>query len=144
MNTRQFTLPEANRVTQEKHRRNVLWQITLPLAVTLVIVIILAVLVSAPGDNALASRWSSISIVFMALSLLFAGIISLVLLALLAYGLARLLHIMPSYARLAQNYAEILSSRIKNLVDLLVKPIMDIKAFLAAINKILGWVFRFK
>ncbi len=144
MNTRQFTLPEPNRATREKHRRDVLWQITLPLAVTIIIVAALAILVSAPGDNAIASRWSSISIVFMAIPLLLIGVVGLALLVLLAYGLARLLHVIPPYARLLQNYVEFLGIRIKNIANKLVKPIMDLNTFLAAVNKMLGWVFKFK
>jgi ABC-type dipeptide/oligopeptide/nickel transport system permease component len=144
MNPRQLILPEPNRATQEKHRRNVLWQITLPLVVTIIIGVALAILVSIPGDSALTSRWSSISIVFMAIPLLFIGIIGLALLILLAYGLARLLHIIPPYARLLQNYMDFLGARIKDIANKLAKPIMDINVFLAAVNKMLGWVFKFK
>lgn len=81
---------------------------------------------------------------FMAIPLLFIGIIGLALLILLAYGLARLLHIIPPYARLLQNYMDFLGARIKDIANKLAKPIMDINVFLAAVNKMLGWVFKFK
>jgi hypothetical protein len=124
---------ERNPVTQQAHRKQVLWQITVPLVIGAVIILILAVLV-ATGSPQTASLWADISLIWLIIPVMIISLILLALLAGLAYAVIWLVRTIPSYALQAQNFMIMISSQVERLGDMIVEPILRVNAILASLQ----------
>ena len=87
-----------------RHRRQVAWQIVLPIVLAGVLLIVAAYLISAAtfqgsGDVA---RWAAISTIWLTLPVMFAALVLLALLIGLAYLLGRAADFIPPYSLQAQ------------------------------------------
>ncbi|GAP18365.1 hypothetical protein [Levilinea saccharolytica] len=83
--------------TAAQHRRRILWQIWVPLAGVLLLFVALAVwgALTASRDPLQGTHWASISLIFLILPNLLFGLLGLVLLVLLIYGVSQLLGWLP-------------------------------------------------
>jgi hypothetical protein len=133
---------QRNPVTHQKHRREVFWQITLPLVVGILILISLAVMTGMAAIEPVR-RWSDISLIWLTTYKLVFGLINLILLAGLAYGLIRLVSVLPIYARQVQDFFVLVSRRVALITDRLVEPMLKIHSFVAGAQK-LGQILRRK
>jgi hypothetical protein len=124
---------ERNPVTQQSHRKQVLWQITVPLVIGAVIILILAVLVTT-GSPQTASLWADISLVWLIIPVMIVSLILLVLLAGLAYAVIWLVRTIPGYAMQAQNFMIMIASQVEKLGNVIVEPILRLNAFLASLQ----------
>ena len=84
-----------NPVTREKHRREVFWQITIPLVIALIIVIALAILIPVVGTHDSVSQWADVSLIWLIVPQMFLALITLLILIVLVYVLAGLLKVLP-------------------------------------------------
>ncbi len=87
-----------------KHRRQVAWQILLPVLLAGVLLVVAAILVSlgtfrANGD---VGRWAAISTMWLSLPVMIGALVMLVLFVGLAYLLARAAGFIPPYTLQAQ------------------------------------------
>jgi predicted PurR-regulated permease PerM len=89
------------------HRRQVAWQIILPIVLAGLLMIGFAILVglSTFRGNGDVSRWAAISTIWLVLPVMLAGLLVLVALIGLAYLLGRLAGLIPPYSRQAQVFA---------------------------------------
>jgi hypothetical protein len=124
---------ERNPVTQQSHRKQVLWQITVPLVIGAVIILILAVLVTT-GSPQTASLWADISLVWLIIPVMIVSLILLVLLAGLAYAVIWLVRTIPGYAMQAQNFMIMIVRQVEKLGNVIVEPILRVNAFLASLQ----------
>jgi len=131
-------LPERNPVTHQKHRQEVLLQITLPLLLGLAVFLTLAVLVviaSFQGGEQ-ASVWADISTVWLIIPMMFAALIFLALTAGLAFGVTMLLRKLPPYAHLVQNFFEDVSYQVRRYSNKAVEPVLKTHGAVAALRSL--------
>jgi uncharacterized Tic20 family protein len=124
---------ERNPVTQEAHRKQVFWQITVPLVIVVIVILALAVLVAA-GSPQGASLWADISLIWLIIPVMIISLILLALLAGLAFAVIWLLRTIPGYAMQAQNFMIMITGQVERLGDLIVEPILRVNAFLASLQ----------
>ena len=89
------------------HRRQVAWQIVLPIVLAGLMMIGLAILIglSTFRGNGDVSRWAAISTIWLVLPVMIGGLLVLVALIGFAYLLGRLAGLIPPYTRQAQLFA---------------------------------------
>ncbi|MEW5830107.1 MAG: hypothetical protein AB1846_14525 [Chloroflexota bacterium] len=135
------TLPMLEETPSIKaHKRQAFWQITLPLAVTALLILAVAVLagISAFGDKTGSERWAAISTIWLVVPVMFIAVVFLVVLAALIYGLARLLKIIPPYSGKAQYHANHIAGKVRTVADTAVKPIMLGEGLIASLKALFG------
>jgi hypothetical protein len=130
-------LPERNPVTHKTHGRQVLWQITLPLVLGVVVVLALAVLAGLAGE-AEASLWADISVIFLLIPTMLVALLFLLLVAGLIYVLLRLLKILPRYGLIAQNFVYKVEHRARSGANLAAEPILRYHSFVAAVRTLIN------
>jgi hypothetical protein len=128
--------PERNPKTQAAHRRDVLWQITLPLlaGVLLILVAVGAIIFSTLQPVTDVGRWASVSLMWLILPALFFSLLFLAVLAGLVYAISFLLHLIPHYALLVQLFIERVKNKASQLLNLAVEPVLRINSIWAAIR----------
>lgn len=130
-------LPERNPVTTQRHRREVLWQITIPLIVVVLIFLAVAGLVAFRADSATASLWGDISLIWLIIPAFIGGLILLALLAGLAFGVIWLVRNLPPLALKAQNIFVTVGVNVRKATDLAVEPILRVQSTAAALKVLL-------
>ena len=111
---RKFQLPERNPATHAVHRREVFWQITFPLIIVLTIVLGLTGGVIYAGVIGLGevSRWADVSLIWLLLPALVVALLMLLMLVGMVMLVAKLLGVLPGYARLVQDFVNLLRRKI--------------------------------
>jgi hypothetical protein len=125
-------LPNPERLSQQLHRKQRNVQIILPVALSALALVGMIVLISfatfkSDGD---VSRWAAVSTIWIVIPILFAGLITLVILIGLIYLMARALSGLPHYTGMAQDYVYIARSYIIRWADMAVKPVIAIEGFI--------------
>jgi polyferredoxin len=131
-------LPERNPVTHQKHRQEVLRQITLPLLLGLAILLTPAVLVVIAGfqGGEQVRVWADISTVWLILPMLLVTLIFLALTAGLAFGVTLLLRRLPPYARLVQDFFKKVSYQVRRYSNKAVEPVLKTHEAAAALRSL--------
>jgi hypothetical protein len=110
-----------------------LWQITLPLVLGVVVVLVLAVFAGLASE-AEASLWADISVIFLLIPTMFVALLFLLLVAGFIYVLLRLLKVVPGYARVVQNFVYKVEHRARSGANLAAEPIYRYHSFIAAVR----------
>jgi hypothetical protein len=131
-------LPQRNPVTHQKHRQDVLRQITLPLLLGLAVLLTAAVLVVIAGfqGGEQVSIWADISTIWLILPMLFVALIFLVLIGGLAFLVTLLMRKLPPYARLVQDFFKLVSYRVRQLSNKAVEPVLRAHGTTAALRSL--------
>lgn len=121
-----FILPERNPVTHAKHRREVLLQITVPLVIggLLILLAVIGVIWTAAGAGESVSRWADISLMWLITPTLVFALLGVLVFSALVYLVTRLLMVLPGYARLAQDWFTMVSARVHKLCDQAAEPFL--------------------
>src|SRR5512135_3436828 len=129
-----------NPKTHLEHKREVFWQITLPLLIGILIILaaVGAIIFSTLQPVTDVQRWADVSLIWLILPSLFFALIFLVLLAGLIFAISFLLRYIPHYALVIQLYLEKIRGKIGQLADLGVEPILRISIVWAAIRYATG------
>jgi hypothetical protein len=137
MNTK---LPQPVHLSYLKHRKQLTWQIILPIVLTSLLIIALIVLVNIATfrDNGDVGRWAAISTIWIVFPIMIAGVLFLVVLGGLVYLLARLLNITPTYTGQAQDFVHRIAGYAKRGADAVVRPVIGLEGIKASINAFLG------
>ena len=126
---------KPNPVTFQRHRKEVLLQITLPLiiGVTLLCLGMLAVLGVGlgPGGSLVVSQTADISLIWLILIELVMTTLFLLVLAGIAILLVQLIRILPGYTHQLQKFFLRVQLKTSSLADKSVEPIVKIKSFFA-------------
>jgi len=128
-------LPQPVHESYLKHRRQLVWQIILPIVLTSLLIVALIVLINiatfrASGDVA---RWAAISTIWIVAPMMILMLIFIALLGGLVYLMKRLLNITPTYTGLAQDYVYLAVSYIKRATEALVQPVLQLNGILASL-----------
>ena len=124
-----------NPVTQKAHARQTFWQITVPLAIGVLVAIALAVLAGFAGEEG-ASRWADISLIFLIVPTMVVTLLFVVLFVALNYGLLRALKYLPSLAYRVQDIFSQAEQRVRIGADMAAEPILRIGSVLAAVRSL--------
>ena len=129
-NPKKFILPERNPVTHSRHRKEVFWQITIPLmiGILLVLVAVTVVLLSATHAATNLSRWADVSLIWLILPSLLIAFIFLVILIGFTYLISIVLKMTPPYAHLLQQYFETGKSKIIFYSNKITEPIVKTRS----------------
>jgi heme/copper-type cytochrome/quinol oxidase subunit 2 len=133
MNTK---FPQPVHESYKRHRKELAWQIILPIVLTVILFITLIVLVNVATfrDNGDAARWAAVSTIWIVVPIIIGMLIFLVLLIGIIYLMARLLNIAPTYTGMAQNYVNIAMGYVKRAAEAIVKPVIQLNGILASIT----------
>jgi hypothetical protein len=129
-------LPQPIHESYLRHRKQVVWQVILPVVLTSLLIVALIVLINFATfrDGGDVARWAAISTIWIVIPIIFGLLIFLALLAGLVYLMAKLLNVTPTYTGLAQDYAYKAAGYIKRATEAIVKPVLQLNGILAGIN----------
>lgn len=133
-------LPRIEHESYIKHRRQMWQQIILPvvLATVLMLALIVLICIATFRDNGDAGRWAAISTIWIVIPILFAGLMTLIVLGGLIYLMLRLLGILPTYTGLAQDYVQLGALYVQRFTEAAVKPIFAVDGLVAYFKAIFG------
>jgi ABC-type multidrug transport system fused ATPase/permease subunit len=119
-----------------KHRKQVRWQIILPVVLTALFVIGVFVMlyIATFRGNGDVSRWAQVSTIWIVIPIMIGMVIFFALLLGMIYLIMKLLNIAPTYTGLAQDYVNKAAVYIKRGTDMAVKPIFAIDGLGASIK----------
>jgi hypothetical protein len=124
-----------NQRTAALMRRDVIWQIALPLGLASLIVLVIAVLLIAPVGAPVRSVWADISLIFLIIPTGLFGLVAFALVAGLAYGLYWLLRELPYYAKIVQDFVALATYRVNTVAGKISDVILSIRSFWAGVRK---------
>lgn len=133
-------LPQPIHESYKKHRRELGWQIILPVALSaagFIALIVLIYFATFEGDGDVG-RWAVISTIWIVIPVMLAGLILFALIGALVYLMKRLLDIAPTYTGLAQDYVHKAAGYIKRAVDMIVKPVLFLDGVGAGVRRLFG------
>ncbi len=133
-------LPQPVHESYKKHRRELAWQIILPLALASLLIVALIVLINVAtfNEGGDVGRWAAISTIWIIIPLMVIGLVLLVVLAALVYGMKRLLDITPMYTGLAQDYVHKAAGYIRRAADMAVRPVLFLDGIGASVRRFFG------
>ena len=138
--TMKAELPKPVHESYKRHRRQLASQIILPMVLAALLFLAAVVLVNLAtfrGDGD-AARWAAVSTIWIAIPVMIASLIFLAALVGIIYLLARLLGIAPAYTSKAQDFVQMLGTRVRRLADQTVRPVIYLDGIGASIKALLG------
>jgi hypothetical protein len=126
---------EFNPVTHRHHRREVLWQVTVPIAIGAILVVVLAFLAATTTKDQV-SIWADVSVISLIVPVMFVTLLSLVFLIAGIYLNLKLIHILPFYSRKVQDWFSMAAMQIGRLDNKAVEPLLRLHTLKASIGTI--------
>lgn len=123
-----------------EHRRQMIWQVILPvvLAALLMAGLIVWICLATFQGQGEVGRWAAISTIWIILPLIIVALIAFLLLCGLVYLMARLLHLIPTYTGIAQDYAFRAEAVVKRTTATAVRPIFMLDEIGARFRAFIG------
>lgn len=113
---------------KKNHKKESFWQIWIPLTISVLIVIAVAVFVVLSTTRDLSGnfnvKWSSISLVYLSLPALFGSLIFFILLCLIIYLIAKIYTLLPIYSQKALEFLNITAKNARLGSDKITKPLI--------------------
>jgi hypothetical protein len=131
--TRPELTPEPNPITRKKHRHEVLWQITVPLVIGLVIILIIAVLVTT-GTDFQVSKGADVSVIWLIAPMLVVSLILIAITVASVYAIVRVVQVLPIYARQVLDFFIKVGVEVRRAGDKAVEPFLRAQTFQASIR----------
>lgn len=134
------TLPQPVHESYKRHRKELTWQILLPVILSALLFVALIVLINIATFNqgGDVGRWAAISTIWIVIPVMIAGLILLALLIGIIYLLAKLLNLTPKYTGIAQDYVHKAAAYIKRGSEMVVKPVLFLDGIGASIKAFFG------
>jgi hypothetical protein len=125
-----------NPITHQAHNREVFQQITIPLIIGGLLVLLAAVGVVLTGIRGQGDihRWAGVSLIWLILPMMVFAFLLLVLTAGLVYAVTRLLGVLPPFARQVQDAFVLVQLRVSKVSDSLVEPVLRTQQNLASLS----------
>ncbi len=123
-----FSKLKPNPLTQAIHKREVFWQIILPVILMSFFLIAIAVLICVPGQDS-TSLGKDISLIFLILLAVPFVFILLALLTAVTYGLIKLIIVLPPYTHLVQEGFLLIQHKITFYADKAAEPIFLVNSW---------------
>ncbi len=119
-----------------RHRRQVFWQIVLPVVLAAaggIFLIVILSLATVNGSN-VSAQWSSIATIWIVIPFLVLGLFAGLALAGMIFLIARLTHKLPTYTHLVHTYLQIIEIRTKILLNKVAQPQISLLSRWAAVK----------
>jgi hypothetical protein len=129
-------IPQPVHESYLKHRRQLAWQIILPMVLTVLLFIGMIVLIyfATFRDNGDVARWAAVSTIWIVAPIMIGMLIFLALLGGLIYLMMKLLNLTPTYTGMAQDFVYLALSYIRRAADAVVKPVIQLNGLLASVR----------
>jgi hypothetical protein len=129
-------IPQPVHESYLRHRKQIVWQIILPVTLTSLLIVALIVLINIATFNqgGDVARWAAISTIWIVIPIMIGMLIFLALMVGLVYLMKKLLNITPTYTGMAQDYVHIAAGYIRRALDAIVNPVLQLNGILASIN----------
>jgi hypothetical protein len=124
---------EYNPVTHRRHRREVFWQVTLPIVVGSILLATLAFL-AAQTPSEQAGVWADISAIWLIIPVMMITLLSLVFLVASIYLNMQLIRILPFYSRRVQEWFSKLAVQVGRLSNIAVEPVLRVQGLTASVS----------
>jgi hypothetical protein len=111
-------MPESPSV--HSHKRQLFWQILVPICVVAVLILVVAVLVATGATE--TRTWADVSTIWLIAPVLVFALLFVTVLGLLIYGFARLLQVTPRYTGKAQDFFALVSAWARTIANGAAKP----------------------
>ena len=126
---------ERNLETQKAHKREAFWQITFPLILGLVFVLILSILtvIAATGGGNITQAGDA-ALIILIVPLMMVTFVFTIIFGAVAYGIIKLNDILPIYTKQAQDVLAQVRVQVQMGSDKAVEPFLKIKSFFASVK----------
>ena len=143
LNTHPDKLPR-NKQTEAVHKRETWQQIYFPLIAggVCVAVCVVAVVAASGSNGAATTVWMNVSLVFL-IAQFMVILFPLLLLFLAAWGIGKLIHRLPPYLKIAQDYTELAARKTEWAMRYVVEPVLQIRSAVAGLDKFIQTVMKF-
>jgi hypothetical protein len=128
---------QRNIVTHKAHRKQVIWQIIIPLALAIGVALVLAVLAGIAGTEEV-SIWADISVIFLVIPVIIVSLLLLLLLMFGVFGVGKALKIIPQYTYHAQEVISKIEQGICKVSDGTVQPFIRVRGISAALHALIS------
>lgn len=124
---------ERNPLTHRRHRKELFWQISAPILIGTLILLVLAFLATQMGVGEIG-RWADISLIWIIAPLMFFLLITFAALVAGIYATVRVIQVLPAAAyRLHKNLVRV-SAAFQNANDRMVEPVLRLHTFSASLK----------
>lgn len=129
------TIPQPVHESYKRHRKELVWQIILPVVLTSLLLIALIVLITIATfrNNGDVGRWAAVSTIWIVIPIIIGLLIFTALLGGLVYLMMKLLNVTPTYTSLAQDYVYLAVGYIKRASEAIVQPVLQLNGILASL-----------
>jgi len=122
---------------QKQHKKEVLWQIVLPISLGAVAFLTLGIFAgySLQSGTDAAARWSHIAIMWLLLPVFIVGFITIIFIMGMIFGVSKLFNIIPEYSVLFLSIAHRLNNFIRTGSNKAIQPVLFLRTIKSAINR---------
>jgi hypothetical protein len=131
---------QVNPVTQKAHHQEMLWQVTVPFVLGIIVFlafIILIIIAGAQGDTRIG-QWGDVSLIWLLLPTMLFLLIMIAIFGGLLYLLFRLNNAMPGFMKKAQDFSRGVAEAAEKAADLAVEPVIKTESSRAAVRTLFG------
>lgn len=121
---------QRNPITHDAHRHQAFWQIYFPLILFGAFALITIILVVF-ADNAAASRWADISLIFIISLAMVAFLLTMIVTMVIIYYNVRLIKATPYVFFTIQRYAYIMELYVKRASSVAAEPFLRVNSYIA-------------
>jgi hypothetical protein len=132
-------VPSRNRAAGDLHRRQVRWQITIPMVLFgLIVITVGGFLIASAGIGSPTGLWRDVALIWILLLSMLAALVPLALLAGLAYGIIRLIEMIPEWTFKLQRLVGKVADAVAGLSRAVSAPLIRINAVSAGLRQLLA------
>ncbi len=129
---------QRNLASQRQHRREVIWQIVLPLA--LGVIAALGLVALTIGGQVETGRWAAISLIWLSLPLVLLAVLGFVVLVVAVFAVNWLLRNLPVYFFQALQFTLRIQDQLRRWDNRLVEPWLRVRAVGAGWSRAMRWM----
>jgi hypothetical protein len=129
-------LKERNPLTHQRHRQEVLWQITIPVGIFALALLTLAILVVVQASDDQASVWADISLMWMIVPTFIVTLFCFVFLAASIYLIVRIIGVLPYYFLRAHEWLVFVGRRMVEIEDRSTEPFLRLHSVMASLREL--------
>jgi hypothetical protein len=133
------------RPSLERHRREKIWQILVPLIIGILLILAVGVIVVLTAARTSAggavSQWADTSAIWLILPVIMFAILGIMILTGLIYLIARIIKILPPYADLVHGYAGQVAAKVSLVTRKIASPFIAVKSTRAGIKGFISALF---
>jgi hypothetical protein len=133
------------RPSLERHRREKIWQILVPLIIGILLILAVGVIViltaACSSAGGAVSQWADTSAIWLIMPVIMFAIFGILILIGLIYLVARITKILPPYADLVQGYASLVAAKVSLVTRKIVSPFITVESTRAGIKGFISALF---